>query len=200
MAKHNLITKDTIISFDIETTGLVCGVHSMIALGAVAYRNGKEVNHFYGCLKEWEGSERNEDTMLFWQRNRAEWDRIRKESRPPEEVINNFITWAESLEAPRTLAAWPATFDSGFLFFYMHKFGGKDVVNRIFKQHRALDIRSFISAIFAVPYSEAERKILPKEWKENLPYTHNALDDARQQGVVLMNVLKASVGELEIGA
>jgi DNA polymerase III alpha subunit (gram-positive type) len=200
MAQHNLLTKDTIISFDIETTGLVGGVHSMISLGAVAYRNGKEVSHFYGCLKEWDGSERDEDTMLFWQRNRTEWDGIRKASQPPEKVIGEFITWVEALEAPRTLAAWPATFDSAFLFFYLYKFGGANVVNRLFKQYRVLDIRSFISAIFAVPYSEAERRILPEEWKENLPYTHNALADARQQGVTLMNVLKASVGELEIGA
>jgi DNA polymerase III alpha subunit (gram-positive type) len=200
MAQHKLITKDTIISFDIETTGLVGGIHSMIALGAVAYRDGKEVSHFYGCLKEWDGSERDVDTMLFWQRNRAEWDRIRKESRDPQEVMQEFAAWVDTLPAPRTLAAWPASFDTAFLFFYLEKFVGGNIVNRLFERYRALDIRSFVSCLLAVPYSEAERKLLPQEWKENTSYTHNALDDARQQGVTLMNILKASVGELELGA
>ena len=200
MAQHSILTKDTIISFDIETTGLVGGTHSMIALGAVAYRNGTEVSHFYGCLKEWEGSERDTDTMLFWSRNRAEWDRIRKASRPPEEVIQEFVSWAETLPAPRTLAAWPSTFDSAFLFWYINKFSGSAAVNKLFKQFRALDMRTYVAALMAVPYSEAERRILPDDWKENLPYTHNALDDARQQGVIFMNVLKANAGELELGA
>ena len=200
MAQHKLITTDTIISFDIETTGLVGGTHSMVALGAVAYRDGKEVSDFYGCLKEWEGSERDKDTMLFWAKNRAGWDAMRKLARPPEEVMQEFYDWALALPAPRTLAAWPATFDSAFLFWYLNKFVGIDAVNTLFKQYRALDIRSYVSALFAVPYSEAERRILPPEWKEDLPYTHNALDDARQQGVTLMNILKASAGELEIGA
>ena len=138
--------------------------------------------------------------MLFWSRNRAEWDRIRKASRPPEEVMQEFFEWASALQAPRTLAAWPATFDAAFLFWYLSKFVSSTAVNDLFKQYRALDIRSYVSALFAVPYSEAERRILPNEWKENLPYTHNALEDARQQGVTLMNILKASAGELELGA
>lgn len=200
MAQHKLLTKDTYISFDVETTGLCGGIHSMIALGAVAYRNGKEISHFYAALKEWDGAERDKDTMLFWSRNRAEWDRIRKESRPPEDVMNEFFKWAEALPGPRTLAAWPCTFDSSFLFWYLNTFVGPTAVNDLFKQYRALDIRSYVSALFAVPYSEAERRILPEEWKENLPYTHNALEDARQQGVILMNVLKASAGELELAA
>ena len=107
MTQDKILTKDTIISFDIQTTGLVAGTHSMIALGAAAYRNGIEINHFYSALKEFKGSERDADTMLFWQRNRKEWDQIRKDQRPAEDVMQEFYDWAMTLPEPRTFAANP---------------------------------------------------------------------------------------------
>jgi DNA polymerase III alpha subunit (gram-positive type) len=197
---NKVITKDTIISIDIETTGLTVGINSMIALGAVAYRNGVEIAHFYGALQEDPDTERSAGTMEFWQKNLAEWKRIRKEARPPADVMNEFVTWVDSLPGPHVLAGNPSAFDSGFIFHYLHKFVGEEVVGQLFKRSRALDIRTFIAALFGVPYSEAERTICPEEWTESLPYTHNALDDARNQGVLLMHLLKASVGELEMGA
>lgn len=197
---HRLLTKDTIVSFDIETTGLVAGVHSMIALGAVAYRGGKEISHFYGSMLEWEGAERSESTMQFWMKNLAEWKRIRKDSKEPAKVINEFYNWTLELPQPRVLAANPSAFDSAFLFWYLNRYINEDAIQDLFKRNRAIDIRTFISAMFAVPYSEAERSLVPKEWSEGFEITHNALDDAREQGTMLMNLMKASAGELEIGA
>ena len=149
--QHKLLTNDTIISIDIETTGLTAGIHSMIELGAVAYRNGKELSSFSGAMKEWQGSERSIETMRdFWMvKNRTVWDRIRKESRPPEDVMKEFGEWLDSLPGPLVLAGNPACFDSGFLFFYMHKFLGEKSVGKYFRRSRALDIRTFITALFA---------------------------------------------------
>jgi len=197
---HRLLSKDTIISFDIETTGLTAGIHSMIALGAVAYRDGKEIGHFYAALNEWDGAERSEGTMQFWMKNLDEWKRIRKERRDPAEVMKEFYGWCIALPQPRVLAANPACFDSAFLFWYLYKFVAEDAVNDLFKRNRALDIRSYISAILAVPYSEAERSLVPKEWSEGFEITHNALDDAREQGTMLVHLMKACAGELEIEA
>jgi DNA polymerase III alpha subunit (gram-positive type) len=191
---HRLLEKDTIISFDIETTGLVAGVHSMIALGAVAYRGGKEISHFYAALEEWDGSERSQGTMEFWMKNLAEWKRIRKERRDPVVVMKEFYDWCIALPQPHILAANPSAFDSAFLFWYLYKFIGEDAVNDLFKRNRAFDIRTAISILFAVPYSEAERSLLPDEWSEGLEINHNALDDARQQGVGLMHILMAVSG------
>jgi DNA polymerase III alpha subunit (gram-positive type) len=197
---HRLLSKDTVISFDIETTGLVAGVHSMIALGAVAYRDGKEIGHFYGALDEWEGSERSESTMEFWMKNLPEWKRIRKDRRDPTTVMKEFYNWCIELPQPRILAANPSAFDSAFLFWYLYKFIGESGVQDLFKRNRALDIRSYISALFAVPYSEAERSLVPKSWSEGFEITHNALDDAREQGTMLVYLMKACAGELELSA
>jgi DNA polymerase III alpha subunit (gram-positive type) len=196
---HRLLEKDTVVSFDIETTGLVAGVHSMIALGAVAYRGGKEIGHYCAALDEFDGAERSEGTMAFWMKNLPEWKRIRKERKNPAIVMKEFYDWCIALPQPRVLAANPSAFDSAFLFWYLYKFVGEDAVQDLFKRNRALDIRSYISALFAVPYSEAERSIVPKEWSEGFEITHNALDDAREQGTMLTYLLKASAGELDLG-
>jgi len=200
MSNHRILTKDTIISFDIETTGLACGIHSMVALGAVAFRDGKEIAHFYGALKEWEGSERSASTMEFWAKNSKEWEKIQSEARPPADAIKDFVAWVDELPGPKVLAANPVTFDASFLFWYMAVYLGEDVVPSLFHRVRAMDIRTYIAALFAVPYSEADRNVVPGDWYESFPYTHNALEDARQQGNMLMNMLKANAGELEMTA
>jgi hypothetical protein len=128
----------------------------------------------------------------------SEWKRIRKESRDPQEVMTEFYDWVADLPKPHTLVANPACFDFSLLNWYLYTYCGENAVNDLFKRHRALDIRTFISAIFAVPYSEAERSLVPAEWSENCEITHNALDDAREQGTMLINLMRASVGELDI--
>jgi hypothetical protein len=187
--------KDTIISFDVETTGFIPGVHSVIALGAVAWRGGKEISSFYGCMKEWYGSERSDSTMHWWRGQKDEWMAIRKLQVEPVVTMMRFYDWVNELPKAHTLAANPACFDAALLWWYLHKFCGEDAITNLFKQHRALDIRTYIAAVFDVPYSEAERSILPAHWSEKQYITHNALDDARQQGLVLHHLIKTNSGD-----
>ena len=65
-------------------------------------------------------------------------------------------------------------------------------MEELFGRHRALDIRSYLAAYLGCSYSEASRTKIPEEWTEGLKITHNALDDARQQGRVLVNMMKAN--------
>jgi DNA polymerase III alpha subunit (gram-positive type) len=189
---------DTIISFDVETTGMIPGYHSIISLGAVAWRDGKEISTFYGCMKEWYGSTRDASTMNWWKtQHKDEWMAIRAEQKEPKEVMMGFYDWCHALPKERTLAANPACFDAALLWWYLHTFCGEDAITNLFKRHRALDIRTYIAAVFDVPYSQAERSILPPHWAEKQYITHNALDDARQQGTVLHHLMKANSGEDE---
>jgi len=188
--------QDTIVSFDVETTGFIPGFHSVISLGAVAFRDGKEISSFYGAMMEWPGSVRNASTMEWWKKHKAEWMRIRSEQEEPEAVMNRFADWCRSLPGTLTLAANPACFDSALLWWYLHKYTGEETITELFKRHRALDIRTYIMAVLNVPYSKAERYHLPKEWAGEEKITHNALDDARQQAVVLTNLMRANAGEI----
>lgn len=187
--------KDTIISFDVETTGMIPGYHSVISIGAVAWRDGKEVGSFHGCMKEWNGSSRSEDTMLWWRKHKDEWMNIRSQQEEPKVVMNRFYDWCMTFPGERTLAANPACFDAALMWWYFHTYCGEDAITTAFKRHRALDIRTLIAAVFNVPYSEAERSLLPAHWAEKQFITHNALDDARQQGYVLHHLMRANAGE-----
>ena len=194
MTNNKLLSKDTLISIDVETTGLVAGSYSMIELGAVAYRNGVEIDHFYGALKEVPGLACSEGTMDFWRKNLKRWKEIRTAAEDPAIVMQRFYEWAINLPQPRTLFADPAPFDSSFLFWNLNEFCGEDAVNDLFKRHRALDIRTARSLIYGEPYSAAERSLVPESFAEGLVITHNALEDAREQGVSFINLLKM-VGE-----
>lgn len=187
---------DTLISFDIETTGFIPGYHSIISLGAVAWKDGKEVSSFYGCMKEWNGSTRSNSTMNWWKKDhKDEWMAIRSQQEEPEEVMGRFYEWCMSFKGERTLAANPACFDTALLWWYLHTYVGEDAITQMFKRHRALDIRTYIAAVFNVPYSEAERSLLPAHWSEKQYITHNALDDARQQATVLNHLMKVNAGD-----
>jgi DNA polymerase III epsilon subunit-like protein len=94
---NRLLTKDTLIVFDVETTGLIAGYHSMIQLGAVAYRNGKEISHFVGSLKEVPGFARSEGTMQFWNQHLSGWKAIRATAEDPASVMKRFYEWAIEL-------------------------------------------------------------------------------------------------------
>jgi len=188
--------QDTLIIFDVETTGFIPGVHSVIALGAVSYRDGVEIGSFYGAMKEFKGSIRDAETMAFWKKNREEWDKIVAIQEEPSVVMNDFADWCADHEGPLTLAANPACFDAAWLWWYLYRYTGPDTVTQLFRRHHALDVRSYIAAVLNVPYSKAERKLLPPEWAEEHQYTHNALDDARQLGAVLKNLMKANANQL----
>jgi DNA polymerase III alpha subunit (gram-positive type) len=188
------LLKDTIISFDIETTGLAAGNYSMIELGAVAFRDGKEISHFYGALKELPELGRSESTMDFWKKHQDGWREIKTRAEDPKVVMKRFYEWVYYLPHARTLAANPAPFDCSFLFWYLNEFIGEDAVGELFRRHRAIDIRTAISLLFNVRYSSAERNLIPKSMKEGLTITHNALEDAREQGVSFINLLSIDTG------
>ena len=45
-------------------------------------------------------------------------------------------------------------------------------------------------AMLKRPYRDCVKDALPKEWLDPLPYTHVALDDAREQGAMFCNMLR----------
>ena len=48
----------------------------------------------------------------------------------------------------------------------------------------ALDIKTLGFALTGLPYRRTVKPALPAEWKDPLPHTHVALDDALEQGAL----------------
>jgi hypothetical protein len=44
-----------------------------------------------------------------------------------------------------------------------------------------------------LPYKQCTKKNMPKKWFSDLPHNHIALDDAREQGHLFINMMNNSI-------
>lgn len=183
------MSSDTIISIDLETTGLVPGVHSILSLGAVSYIDRKEHSSFYQKIDE-ALFYRDPAAMKFWEKHPDQYLEARKDPKDPFIVMGDFSKWVEKQPKPRILAANPAAADAGFLWYYLHTFCESGTIEKLFGRQRVLDIRSILSVVLNKDYSKSDRDAIPDSWSDGFKINHVAIDDAREQGAVLMHALK----------
>ena len=164
------------ISIDVETNGPCPGVHSMLQLGAAAFDEyGRLVESISYTLNLLEGAVADPNTMRWWiTENKAAYESTRTCCYDPSEVMPNFASWVKKFHRP-TAVAYPAGFDFPWVYYYC-----------------CLDIKSYAAAVLNVPYREATKKHMPKEWFQGLPkHTHDAADDAIEQGYLFFRILEA---------
>ncbi|HEY9719891.1 MAG TPA: exonuclease, partial [Trichormus sp.] len=83
--------------------------------------------------------------------------------------------------------AYPAAFDFMFVQWYLMRFTGKSPFS-----HSALDMKTFAMVLLKKYYRDSTKANMPKNWFDDLPHTHIALDDAIEQGALFCNMLAAS--------
>jgi hypothetical protein len=182
------------ISVDIEADGPIPGPHSMLSLGAVALLpTGKEVGSFEVNLELLEGATGHPDTMAWWATQGPAWDACRSNLKSPVVGMTAFVDWVGKVSAGNSATpvcvAYPAGFDFMFIYWYMIKFAGKSPFS-----FSCQDVKSYASAVLKLPYRKATKKNMPKAWFKGLPpHTHVAIDDAREQGLLFINMLKSNV-------
>jgi hypothetical protein len=69
---------------------------------------------------------------------------------------------------------------------------GLDKRERIFS-HSALDIKTYAMALLKQPYRDSTKRDMPKRWFDPMPHTHQALDDALEQGALFCNMLQENL-------
>ena len=50
-------------------------------------------------------------------------------------------------------------------------------------------MKTLAMALLKKPYRKSTKKNMPKTWFDDLPHTHNALDDAIEQGALFCNMV-----------
>lgn len=188
--------KDKIIMIDFETLGLVAGFHPVISIGAVAYQWGREISRFRINLEhEQEGLQANPQTLEWWKQFPDKFEETKVNCHHPKVAIDKFIQFCHDVHFRNGgyethFAAYPAGFEAPFLWWYIYKHS-PETHNSFgpFKRSRMIDVRSYVSAYFAVPYSEANRDVIPEEWIRGHAIDHNPINDCLWQGVVLNNIL-----------
>jgi len=175
------------VSTDVEADGPIPGPNSMLSFASAAYRADKTlVGTFEANLITLPNAEGDPKTMEWWQSQPEAWAACRANPRDPASVMPEYVAWLKALPGKPVFVAYPAAYDFMFVYWYMIKFAGESPFS-----HSALDIKTFAMALLGGDYRASTKRNMPREWFDDLPHTHVALDDAKGQGALFCNMLEA---------
>jgi DNA polymerase III epsilon subunit-like protein len=184
---------DVYFSVDVESDGPIPGRFSMLsfALVAVARFDGEHFVRFdpHTENRYWELrpiSERFDPEALAI--NGLDRERLLREGTPPEAAMDEADRWVRRTAGRdrAVLVAYPAVFDWSFVHWYFSSFAGSSP----FGHGACIDIRSLYIGATGSTYSESSKSNLPFELLPQAPHTHNALDDAIEQGELFVNLFE----------
>lgn len=194
--------RELYISVDVEADGPYPNPYSMVSLGAAVagYRDvdgsivrinidDKEFNNtFYAEFKpltdQWV-----EESLAVSGISR---EQLELNGSDPATVMTEFASWVET----QTLAyecktavfcAFPLGFDWMWVYWYLMKFSA---TGSPFGHSRCLDIKTLYMAKAKTTLTRSTKQNMPKILRSSKPHTHNALDDAIEQGDLMMNIME----------
>lgn len=174
------------ISTDIETDGPIPGPHSMLSFGSAAFLADKTLlSTFTANLETLPGAAGHPDTMAWWKTQPEAWAACRSGLQSPQAAMLKYVTWIRSLPGKPVFVAYPAGFDFLFIYWYLIRFVGESPFS-----FSALDAKTYAMATLGLEYRASTKRNYPRRWFEQLPHTHQALDDAIGQGVMFINMLQ----------
>jgi hypothetical protein len=91
---HEGIVTEIYISTDIEADGPIPGPHSMLSIGAAAFREDKTMlSPFSANLELLPGAVGDVKTMEWWTSQPQAWEATRRNARPPTAVMVDYVQW-----------------------------------------------------------------------------------------------------------
>lgn len=175
------------VSTDIEADGPIPGPNSMLSFASAAFRADKAlVGTFEANLVTLPDAEGDPKTMAWWTTQPEAWAACRRDQRDPATAMPEYVAWLKSLPGKPVFVAYPAAYDFMFVYWYMIKFAGESPFS-----HSALDIKTYAMAVLGTDYRDSTKRNMPREWFDDAPHTHVALDDAKGQGALFCNMLNA---------
>jgi hypothetical protein len=173
------------VSTDLEADGPIPGPHSMLSFASAAYRADKTlVDTFSANLELLPGASGHPKTMEWWETHPEAWEACRRDLQPPEGAMKKYVSWLKSLPGVPIFVAYPLGYDFTFIYWYLIRFVGESPFS-----HSGIDIRTYAMAVLKRGYKTSAKRNMPKHWFDELPHTHNALDDAKAQGALFCNIL-----------
>lgn len=173
-------------STDIEADGPIPGPHSMLSFASAAYRqDGTLLATFSANLQSLDGAAGHPDTMAWWATQPEAWAACRVAPQPPSEVMPAYVAWVKEQGGRPVFVGYPVAFDFMFVHWYLIRFAGSSPFS-----HSALDIKTLAMALLKTSYRSSTKRNMPKQWfGRGTKHTHQALDDAIEQGALFCNML-----------
>ena len=191
---ENSIRPDLYISADVETDGSVPGPFSLLSFGlaVVGRYDGKQFERsspgertFYREMRPI-SDEFEEEALAVNGLDRAQ---LLHDGADPRDAMTEAAEWVKhvSTEHRPVLVAYPVAFDWAFLYWYFERFA-KD--GSPFGYSSCLDIRTQYQALAGTVFDLSGKAAMPDFLLPSTPHTHNALDDAIEQGELFANLLE----------
>jgi len=178
------------VSTDVEADGPIPGVYSMLSFASAAYLSNKElVSTFSANLETLPDATSHPTTMEWWKSQPEAWAACRTNLQDPALAMKEYLNWLKALPAKPVFVAYPAAYDFMFVYWYLIRFTGESPFS-----HSALDIKTYAMAMLKKPYRESSKRNMPSHWFDELPHTHQAIDDAIEQGALFCNILIENLG------
>lgn len=177
---------------DIEADGKAPGLSSMLSFATAAFDVDKNLlGTFEANLELLPGAAPSEDTTAFWNsspENQAAYLKTRENLESPEDAMGRYFNWLMKLPGTPIFVGYPAMYDFKWIDWYFCAFMG----NNPFGFSRAIDVKSFAWAVLGNKFQATSKRCMPKEWFDDFPHTHVAIDDAIEQGAMFINMLRAT--------
>jgi hypothetical protein len=192
-------TPEIYLSVDVEADGPIPGPYSMLSFGIAAFSIDKVLlATFTRNLELLPGAAQHPRVMAWWQSSgtlRAAYQRTREDLQPVRESMLACDAWVQSLKAygkPCAVGA-PAAYDYGAWLYWYLAYAVGDVPELGFS---ALDLKSFaLGRLPGTRYRSLGKGTYPPEWFDpQTPHTHIALDDAIEQGTIMVNAIRERDG------
>jgi hypothetical protein len=91
-------TTEIYVSTDVEADGPIPGPHSMLSFGSAAYLADKTLlGTFEANLEALPGASGHPETMRWWSSQPEAWAICRRNLRPPETAMRQYVAWLKRL-------------------------------------------------------------------------------------------------------
>ena len=180
------------ISVDVEADGPIPGPFSMLSLGAaICGRLGTngftaiEPTHdtFYRELRPISPDFIPEALAV----SGLDRDHLSANGTEPEKAMAEFRGWVTEVSAgdKPILVGYPICFDWMFIYWYLIRFGGDSP----FGHSGCMDMKTMYALKAGKSIAFVGKRSMPKHLLPERPHTHNALDDAVEQGELFANLM-----------
>lgn len=206
--------KEIYISVDIEADGPIPGTYSMTALGAsvagykdregniVKFDPDLKENQFYAELKPISNKFNlealkvgvyenfNKEQVIADPTGEQIRNYLTQNGETPEDAMTRFVKWVEKVKQDNeassvVFAAFPLGFDWMFTYWYMMEYAGMSP----FGHSRHIDIKTLYATKSDSQIANSVKARMKKSLHSKRKHTHKAIDDAVEQGELLMNIL-----------
>ena len=183
--------KEIYISTDVESDGPTPVKNSLLSFASVAITIDGEIRStFTANLENFPGASPNPKTMRdFWDKEPEAWAACRTNQQDCSEAMHRYLAWLTDIKTTKGLkpvfTGYPATYDFMWIAFYLSYFTGQNPFG-----FGGLCMKSFGMSMRRSDFRESVKDKYPRRWFARLPHTHVALDDALEQGIMAVNMIR----------